>query len=371
MQQDTEQKRCTTPSVAPKQAGSASIISTLDIDRTIQPVSANFSRGPKEVEIAEELSIDLKHYTQVLGPQDLDVVDSYTGAGEEFEEEAVVSFLNKPQKVPLLPPQFAGLEEIPRCLPDKAESPQSFPDWLISAPDIERAIRTLNATYGRAPTEVEIAEELRIDVALYRESLNHLKDLEIGLLRAECSADSDEEWVSYQTDGPEGDLLFRCLRSEMQALFADAISKLPRMERLVITFRYEEYLYDKTISLILELPDSTVSSIRNSALLHLRAALPNPYMQTNPAASRRLPGPKAGSVPEESDADPRIPNRDEAHVSVCGSQEGLLPDGRSRLCFDDRSTWRRDFRSWYWLDDEHTLTQIQRQEQCSFKVNLP
>jgi DNA-directed RNA polymerase specialized sigma subunit len=371
MQEDTEQKRCTTPAVAPRPAGSASIISTLDIDRAIQTVSANFGRAPKEVEIAEELCIDLKHYRQVLGLQDLEVADSYTGAGEKPEEETVGSLLNEPQKVPLFPSRFGGSEEIPRSLPDNADSPQSFPDWLISAPDIERAIRTLYATCGRAPTEVEIAEELRIDVALYRESLNHLKDLEIGLLHAERNADSDEEWIAYQPDGPEGDLLFRCLRSEMQALFKDAISKLPRMERLVITFHYYEYMYDKTISLILELPDSTVSSIRTSALLHLRAALPNPYLRTNPVAPHRLPGPRDGSICKENDGNARIPNRDEAHVSVYGSQKGLLPDGRSPQCLDDRSTWRRDFRSWYWLDDEQTLTQLQRQEQYRLKVDLP
>jgi hypothetical protein len=160
----------------------------------------------------------------------------------------------------------------------------------------------------------------------------------------------------------EGDVLFRCLRSEMQALFRGAIRNLPTMERLVISLTYSEYLYDKSISVILELPESAVCNIRTSAILHLRASLPNPSLQLRPRVRGLLSGPGDGGTSNEILENTQLRDLDDADVTVHGRQSGLLSSGKPWGCLGDHASWKRNFRSWYQLDDEQKLTQIKRLE---------
>src|ERR1700684_1492931 len=51
---------------------------------------------------------------------------------------------------------------------------------------IEQAIQTLMAQFGRAPTDLEIAAQMHIDLATYQQLLGELKGLEIGTLHSEC-----------------------------------------------------------------------------------------------------------------------------------------------------------------------------------------
>ena len=194
---------------------------------------------------------------------------------------------------------------IHNCLPTDAASPNNSSAWIISAPEIERAIRRLNAELGRSPTDIEIAAKLNISLSFYQQALSHLKDLEIGMLRVEPLSDSGEEWMAYLPDGAEGDVLFRCLRFEMQGVFANAIRNLPRMEKLVISFYYSKCIYDKSISVILELPESAITNIRTSAYLHIRASLPNPHLQVRPRVRGLLSAPSNESSPLAETMKPR------------------------------------------------------------------
>lgn len=138
---------------------------------------------------------------------------------------------------------------------------------------VEEAIRSLTQSLRRAPTEQEIAAELKLSLAEYQQLLGDLKGLEIGSLHIERSEDSGDEELAYVPGSPEEDPLFRCLKGEMKQRLADAIDELPEKERLVLTLYYYEELTMREIGLTLGVVESRVSQIHSSAVLRLRSAL--------------------------------------------------------------------------------------------------
>jgi DNA-directed RNA polymerase specialized sigma subunit len=373
MEENVKPDRFQTRTVAPRQSTPAWMVPALDIDRAIETLSSTLGRMPVETEVAEALHISLADYHEALrAPEHVERDDFYSYLDAQEEKQAMAEEMKHwtPSEDW---PQFRRPKEpevSAEWLPPGATAPQNTDCWIISAPDIEHAIRRLYAKCDHAPTEVEIAKELRVTLALYRETLSHLKDLEVGMLYAEHETDSGEEWMAYAPDGAEGDVLFRCLRSEMQGLFRNAVCNLPRMERLVITLTYSEDIGDKSLSVILELPESTVSNIRTSAWLHVRASLPNPHLHFRRRVRGLLSAPSQRPATAENDEGPTIRDSDNADAKVFGSQEGLLPTGQSWEFLGKQASWKRGFTSWYSLDDEKRLTQIRRREDYHLKLEL-
>ncbi|QNI35280.1 sigma-70 family RNA polymerase sigma factor [Edaphobacter albus] len=141
---------------------------------------------------------------------------------------------------------------------------------------VEEAIRAVTQRISRAPSEQEIATELKLSLAEYQQLLGDLKGLEIGSLHMERSEDSGDEELAYIPGSPEEDPLFRCLKGEMKQRLADAIDTLPEKERMVLTLYYYEELTMKEIGLTLGVVESRVSQIHSSAVLRLRSALATP-----------------------------------------------------------------------------------------------
>ncbi len=138
---------------------------------------------------------------------------------------------------------------------------------------IEEAIRVLTARLGRAPGEIEVAEELGVELDEYQQVLGDLKGLEIGTLHLEHNEDSGEEELAYVPGRPEEDPLFRCLKGELEERLTEAIAHLPDRERLVMTLYYYEEMTMREIGLALGVVESRVSQVHASAVMHLRAAL--------------------------------------------------------------------------------------------------
>lgn len=138
---------------------------------------------------------------------------------------------------------------------------------------VEEAIRAVTQRMRRAPTEQEIASEMKLSLAEYQQLLGDLKGLEIGSLHMERSEDSGDEELAYIPGSPEDDPLFRCLKGEMKQRLADAIEDLPEKERMVLTLYYYEELTMREIGLTLGVVESRVSQIHSSAVLRLRSSL--------------------------------------------------------------------------------------------------
>jgi RNA polymerase sigma factor for flagellar operon FliA len=155
-------------------------------------------------------------------------------------------------------------------------------DWAprsvrARARDIERAIGSLEAKLGRAPTDQEIASRVGISEEEFQESLLDISRTSIAAL--------DDLWAPSATGGeavalidtiedtgalqPQAALAEVALREAL----GDAIARLPERERLVVTLYYYDELTLREIGDVLGVTESRVSQMHTKAILRLKAGL--------------------------------------------------------------------------------------------------
>lgn len=139
---------------------------------------------------------------------------------------------------------------------------------------IEAAISVLEQEHHRMPTEEEIAAQLQLTVANYQDWLSEVRGLTLGSLENAGSeedgcdllrylADSDEQWPSQIVE-----------RAELERLLAEAIEKMPQLEKTVLGLYYYEEMTLREIAKIVDLHESRISQLKSQAILRLRS-----YMQ--------------------------------------------------------------------------------------------
>ena len=139
---------------------------------------------------------------------------------------------------------------------------------------IEAAISVLEQEHHRMPTEEEIAGQLHLSVADYQDWLSEVRGLTLGSLENAgteddgCDllrylADSDEQWPSQIVE-----------RAELERLLAEAIERMPQLERTVLGLYYYEEMTLREIAKIVDLHESRISQLKSQAILRLRS-----YMQ--------------------------------------------------------------------------------------------
>jgi RNA polymerase sigma factor FliA len=155
-------------------------------------------------------------------------------------------------------------------------------DWVprsvrSRAREIERAMTELESKLGRAPNDEEISAKVGITVEELESSLTDISRSSIAAL--------DELWTVSgsggdtialidtieDTKGPEPQSAFA--QTEMREAIADAISRLPEREKLVITLYYYEDLTLREIGEVLGVTESRVSQLHTKAILRLKARL--------------------------------------------------------------------------------------------------
>jgi RNA polymerase sigma factor for flagellar operon FliA len=139
---------------------------------------------------------------------------------------------------------------------------------------IEAAISALEQEHHRMPTEEEIAGQLHLSVSDYQDWLSEVRGLTLGSLENAgteedgCDllrylADSDEQWPSQIVE-----------RAELERLLAEAIERMPQLERTVLGLYYYEEMTLREIAKIVDLHESRISQLKSQAILRLRS-----YMQ--------------------------------------------------------------------------------------------
>lgn len=140
---------------------------------------------------------------------------------------------------------------------------------------IESAIAAAEQRFSRTPTEEEIAAELGIPLAEYHQRLVdteglQLADLEVSANEADDGGFSLLKYVS----SPEEDSPARLLeRSELERLVAQAIERIPKPERTVLSLYYHEELNLREIADVMDLHLSRISQLKTQAILRLRTSL--------------------------------------------------------------------------------------------------
>jgi RNA polymerase sigma factor FliA len=155
-------------------------------------------------------------------------------------------------------------------------------DWVprsvrARARDIERAIGQLEAKLHRAPTDEEIAAHVGLTEEELADSLTEISRSSIAAL--------DELWTISSSGGDQVALIdtledvdapdpqSSLAQTEMKEALADAISRLPDREKLVVTLYYYEELTLREIGEVLGVTESRVSQLHTKAILRLKARL--------------------------------------------------------------------------------------------------
>jgi len=170
-------------------------------------------------------------------------------------------------------------------------------DLRRKARGVEEAQRKLSLGLSRAPTEVEVAAELNLELREFQQLLTDLDGLEVGSLCIATPWDGKEEDLcDYLPNAPDDTPFFRCMRSEMKELLARAVAELPQKEQQVLALYYSEELTMREVGAVLGIGESRVSQIHSLAVVRLRARLEELMSAGKPAARRAVGSSESAEV---------------------------------------------------------------------------
>ena len=153
-------------------------------------------------------------------------------------------------------------------------------DWVprrirMKAQEAERVKASLSQSLRRAPAEGEIADELGISLAEYRDFLRQHSRAQVSSLdsRLEVDGGLGAEFQTFVIDHGARDPQSEAERADIREQLSRAIEGLKEQERIVATFYFYEGLTLKEIGRALELTEGRISQILSQALKKLRDRL--------------------------------------------------------------------------------------------------
>lgn len=141
------------------------------------------------------------------------------------------------------------------------------------AREMESAAARAEQRLRRAPEEAEIAAELAISVADYRQRLTDVAALDIGELEYLREDTETPALIRYVASRDDESPALQLERAELERLIATAIDGIPKIERTVLSLYFYEELTLREIGEIMDLHFSRVSQIKSQAILRLRNAI--------------------------------------------------------------------------------------------------
>lgn len=154
-------------------------------------------------------------------------------------------------------------------------------DWVprsvrAKARNLEKSFSRLEAKLHRAPTEDELAADLRITVDQLQTIMGQISFVGIVALDEMLSSSGDRgetltlgDTIADSDDGPVGQYEVE----EMRSLLAESINKMNEREKMVLTLYYYEGLTLSDIGDVLGVTESRVCQIHTKAVLQLRSRM--------------------------------------------------------------------------------------------------
>jgi len=139
------------------------------------------------------------------------------------------------------------------------------------AKQIEFAIAKAEQRLHRTPEEEEIAAEIGLSLEEYHQWLVEVQGLNLGSLEYTSEDGEGQTLLEYISDDQDH-LPSRLMeRSQLEQLLAGAISRMPAMERTVLSLYYVEELTLREIARVVDLHESRISHLKSQAILRLRS----------------------------------------------------------------------------------------------------
>jgi RNA polymerase sigma factor FliA len=139
------------------------------------------------------------------------------------------------------------------------------------AKQIEAAISAAEQRLKRAPREEEIAAELQVSVEIYHDWLVEIRGVNLGSLESGGSDEENRDLLRFIADKEENWPSNLVERSELERLLAEAIQRMPHVERTVLGLYYQKELTLREISKVIGLHESRISQLKSQAVLRLRS----------------------------------------------------------------------------------------------------
>src|SRR5271168_209312 len=145
---------------------------------------------------------------------------------------------------------------------------------------IEAAIGAAEQRLQRVPTEDEIAIEMNLSLAEYQDALADVRAVSLGSLDEVTDGYSESKLLRFVADD-EDDQPGRILeRAELENLVADAVTKMPGLERTILTLYFKEEQNLQEIAQILGIHTTRVCQLKSQAILRLRAYVSKKWPST-------------------------------------------------------------------------------------------
>lgn len=138
---------------------------------------------------------------------------------------------------------------------------------------IKLAIHRCGQRFGREPLEEEIAAELKITLATYRQWLNDVQRIDLLPLEFVTPDGRRSDLLAVVPDRDENSLTRKVERSELEGLLARAIESMPTQAKTILKLYYYEELTLDEISTVVKLHLSRVAQLRVQSLNRLRRRL--------------------------------------------------------------------------------------------------
>jgi RNA polymerase sigma factor for flagellar operon FliA len=171
-----------------------------------------------------------------------------------------------------------ALQRIRGAIIDELRSLDWVPRSVRSrAREIEAANSKLEHELGRAPTDAELAERLKMSENELQEALMQISNSSIlALEELWMTPDASGDKVSLldtisdpRADDPQESLA----SSEIKDRLTEAVASLPEREQLVVALYYYENLTLREIGEVLGVTESRVSQLHTKAILRLKGRI--------------------------------------------------------------------------------------------------
>lgn len=147
---------------------------------------------------------------------------------------------------------------------------------------IESAIAALEQEHHHVPSEEEIAARLHLSMSEYHEWLSKAQGLTLGSLESEGYDENGYGLLRYLSDTSEQWPSQVFERAELECLLAEALDKMPELEKTVLNLYYYEELTLREIAKVIDLHESRASQLKSQAIFRLRSLLvKQPLTQRN------------------------------------------------------------------------------------------
>ncbi|MBU3545126.1 RNA polymerase sigma factor FliA [Polynucleobacter sp. MWH-Mekk-B1] len=160
-------------------------------------------------------------------------------------------------------------------------------DWLPRGirkqmRDVEKAIHGLQQRLGRAPTESEVAMQLKISISDYHQLLTECGGHQLIYFEDFQKTDDEDHFLDRHVKNDSSDVINVLLARGFKGALKDAVDKLPEREKLLMGLYYEQELNLKEIGAVMNVTESRVSQLHSQAVARIRSILKE-QLWTGPA----------------------------------------------------------------------------------------